>query len=467
MQNTPFLILGGGAAAFAAATRANDLGIDTIMINAGLPLGGTCVNVGCVPSKNLLTHAAAIQASRSPAYPGAHPAEINVDYSILKRAREEVVAGLRQKNYRDVLASLGKVRVVEGKGKFLDPHTVEVDGTKWKAEKILIAVGSRPGRLEIPGLDLEGVVDSRGIWDLDSIPKRFVIVGGGPLGLEFAQAFSRLGAKVTVLEFLPQILGPLDNDVAQVAQEALEAEGITFETSARVLGIEDTGHGLAVRWQRDGNANSVDADLVLVASGVHGNADRIGAENAGLRLDAKGFLSVDDRYATNVSHIYAAGDVIGKFMLEHAAGKEGKLAADNLLTGSVRMLDYGAMPAAVFTSPEVAWVGWTERDYMEAHGVCKCRAVHFDRLPRGVASENTRGIARIAVDPASDRIVGAQMVGPHAADAIHEMVLAIRHGLTVDDIIDTVHIFPTWSEAFKLAALAFRRDISVMSCCID
>ncbi len=465
-ETVPFVILGGGAAAFSAATRANDLGVDTVMINAGLPIGGTCVNVGCVPSKHLLESARAAHAARRPAAPGVSVEAVEIDYAAMKAARDELVLGLRGSNYVDVLAALPHVRLIEGHGRFVDARTVEVDGRRFRADTILVAVGSRARRLAVPGGDHPRVLDNRTALELEQVPPRLVVVGGGPQGLEWAQAFARLGASVTVLELLPQVLGPLDEDVAAVARDALAAEGITIHTGARVSAIDEAPSGdLLVRWSDGRGAHQALASHVLKSVGVEGNADRIDAERAGL-TPARGFLAADSQLRTGVPGIYAAGDVVGRFMLEHAAGKEGKIAAANALEGAGLSVDYSAMPAAVFTDPEVAWVGPTERDYMAEHGTCRCRSVTFDRVPRALATGRTRGIARLTVDHRTDRVVGAQMVGPHAGDAIHEMVVAIRAGLTVDEVIDSVHAFPTYSEAFKIAALAFRRDVSIMACCI-
>jgi mercuric reductase len=466
-ERVPFLILGGGAAAFSAATRANDLGVETVMINAGLPIGGTCVNVGCVPSKHLLDAARATHAARHPSVPGLAVGSVEVDYGAMKAARDQLVEGLRGSNYQDVLASLHHVRLVDGHGRFVDAHTVEVNGDRFVADRILVAVGSRARALPVQGGDHPRVLDNRAALELQDVPARLIVVGGGPQGLEWAQAFARLGSEVTVLEFMPQVLGPLDADVAAVVQDALVAEGIDMRTGAKVMAIEGAPNGeVVVVWQEAGGEHRRSASHVLKAVGVDGNADRIDAECAGLSPDCRGFLSVDDRMATRVPHIFAAGDIVGRYLLEHAAGKEGKVAADNALTGGSLGVDYSSMPAAVFTDPEVAWVGPTERDYMGVHGTCTCRAVRFDHVPRAMATGRARGIARLTVDHLTDKVVGAQMVGPHAGDAIHEMVVAIRAGLTVDELIDTVHAFPTYSEAFKTAALAFRRDVSVMACCI-
>ena len=418
-EHVPFLTLGGGAAAFSAVTRADDLGVETLMINAGLPIGGTCVNVGCVPSKHLLESARAVHAARHPSTAGLAVAPAEVDYAAMKAARDGLVEGLRGSNYVDVLASLDHVRLVEGHGRFVDAHTVAVDDRAWTADKILVAVGSRSRPLPVPGARHTRVLDNRTALMLEVVPEALVVIGGGPQGLEWAQAFARLGSDVTVLEFLPQVLGPLDADVAAVLQGALTAEGIDVRTGARVTGIETAPGGLEVVWEDAGGAHRRHASHVLSAVGVDGNADRIDAERAGLAVDSRGFLAVDERLSTPVPHIYAAGDIVGRFMLEHAAGKEGKVAADNALTGGELHVDYASMPAAVFTDPEVAWVGPTERDYMRAHGTCRCRTIQFDHVPRAMATGRTRGIARLTVDHRTDRVVGAQMVGPHAGYAIH------------------------------------------------
>lgn len=465
MTHVPFLILGGGAAAFSAATRANDLGVRTVMINAGLPIGGTCVNVGCVPSKHLLEAAAGVHAARAPRAPGLEVGDVRLDYAVTKAARDAVVEQLRGSNYRDVLDALEHVSLVEGRGRFVDAHTVAVGDDPYRADRILVAVGSRARSLDIEGEDLPGVVDHIGALELTEVPRRLVVLGAGPQGLEWAQAFRRLGSEVTVLMSRGQVLQPVDRDVAAQVQRALEAEGVRFHLGARANRITPDGDGLRVFWTQDDEEQSAPTSHVLRAIGVHGNADGIDAELAGLDV-ANGFVHTDAGMHTNVPNIFAAGDVIGRHMLEHAAGREGKVAAANALSDADLTVPYASMPAAVYTDPEVAWVGPTERDYMREHGVCKCRHVLMERVPRAMATGRTAGIARLTIDHRTEVVVGAQMVGPHAGDAIHEMVVAIRAGVHIDELIDTVHAFPTYSEAFKTAALAFRRDISVMACCI-
>lgn len=309
------------------------------------------------------------------------------------------------------------------------------------------------------------MVDHIGALELTEVPERLVVLGAGPQGLEWAQAFRRLGSEVTVLMSRDQVLRPVDRDVAAQVQYALEAEGVRFHLKARATRITSDGNGLRVWWSQADKAYSAPASHVLRAVGVRGNADRIDAELAGLSTD-RGFLQTDAGMRTEVPHIFAAGDVIGHHMLEHAAGKEGKVAAANALSDAELTVPYASLPAVVFTDPEVAWVGPTERDYMREHGACKCRHVLLERIFCAMATGRTAGIARLTIDHRTEVVVGAQMVGPHAGDAIHEMVVAIRAGVHVDEFTDMVHAFPTYSEAFKTAALAFRRDISVMACCI-
>ena len=390
---------------------------------------------------------------------------MRLDYAATKAARDAVVERLRGSNYRDVLDALEHVSLVEGRGRFIDPHTLAVGDTHYRANRILVAVGSRARRLDIEGEELPGVVDHIGALELTEVPDHLVVLGAGPQGLEWAQAFRRLGSEVTVLMSRGQVLRPVDRDVAAQVQQALEAEGIRFHLRARANRITQDGDGLRVWWTQGDETHSEAATHVLRAVGVRGNADGIEAEQAGLAVD-RGFLQTDAGMPTDVSHIFAAGDVIGHHMLEHAAGKEGKVAAANALADAGLTVPYASMPAVVYTDPEVAWVGPTERDYMREHGVCKCRHVLMERVPRAMATGRTAGVARLTIDHETEVVVGAQMVGPHAGDAIHEMVVAIRAGVHIDELIDTVHAFPTYSEAFKIAALAFRRDISVMACCI-
>lgn len=458
------VIIGGGAAAFAAATKANDLGATALMVNTGLPLGGTCVNVGCVPSKHLLAIAEALTATRRSAFDSVRPASPNGRFSV-KAAREEkdaLVAGLRHRNYEEVLSSLEHVDFREGRGRIVAPGKVDVGGEVIEGRHILVATGSRASVPPIPGLHEAGYLTNVEALELDEAPRKLVVIGGGPLGLEFAQIFSRFGSQVTVLEALPQIVPKAEPEIAAVLQEALEAEAIEVRTGMRIERVEPGSPHTIVCGSHA--SDCFEADAILVATSIRANTEELGLENTGGRVTRAGFVETTNWYEAGQS-LWAAGDVTGRMPLETVAAKEGALAAANALEGRRDSLNYDAVPWAVFTSPQLAGVGLTESESMSRTGYCNCRTVYYSQVPKAMAVKDTVGAVKLTVDR-DNRIRGAYACGTNAAEIIHGATLAVRHGLTIHDIIDTVHVFPTYSEAIKLAAQAFTRDVSVMTCCI-
>ncbi|MGI8925906.1 MAG: mercury(II) reductase [Tepidiformaceae bacterium] len=458
------IIIGGGAAAFSAATKANDLGAQALMVNAGLPLGGTCVNVGCVPSKLLLAIAEALIATKRSAFDSVRPAKVNGTFSV-KAAREEkdaLIAGLRERNYTNVLESFEHVTFRSGRARIAGPGQIDVDGATFEGRHVLVATGSRASIPPIPGLVEAGYLTNVEALQLDDAPRRLVVIGGGPLGLEFAQVFARFGSQVTVLEAQPHIVPQAEPEIAAVLQVALESEGITIRTGLRIERVVAGSPKTIVCGPK--TSDCFEADAILVATGIRANTEELGLAEAGGRLGKSGFVETTNWYEAG-QNLWAAGDVVGKMPLETVAAKEGALAAGNALEGRRDSLDYDAVPWAVFTSPQLAGVGLTEEESMARTGYCNCRTVSYAQVPKAMAVKDTQGAVKLTVDR-QNRVRGAYACGTNAAEIIHEATLAIRFGLTVNDIIETVHVFPTYSEAIKLAAQAFTRDVSVMTCCI-
>lgn len=458
------VIIGGGAAAFAAATKANDLGASALMINAGLPLGGTCVNVGCIPSKHLLGVAEALVSTKRSAFQSVPLLAASGHFSVsaARQEKDGLVAGLRKRNYQDVLDSLEHVDFREGRGRIVGPGRVEVGGEIVEGRHVLVATGSRASIPPIPGLAEAGYLTNVEALQLDEAPRKLVVIGGGPLGLEFAQIFARFGSQVTVLEALPQIVPKAEPEIAAVLQEALEAEGIEIRTGMRIERVQP-GPSKTVVCGRQAT-NCFEADAILVATGIRANTEELSLENAGGRLTRAGFVEMTNWYEAG-QNLWAAGDVAGRMPLETVAAKEGALAAANALEGRRDSLNHNTVPWAVFTSPQLAGVGLTEAESMARAGYCNCRTVYYSQVPKAMVVKDTGGAVKLTIDR-ENRVRGAYACGTNAAEIIHEAALAIRHGLTIQDIIDMVHVFPTYSEAIKLAAQAFTRDVSVMTCCI-
>jgi mercuric reductase len=497
VQDYDLVILGGGAAAFAAITEASRRGLSTALVNTGLPLGGTCVNVGCIPSKHLL--AVGEMAHEPPNNPFEavrySDGEPSVDWSAALDEKDDLVGQFREENYVDV-AEHFETDIYEGFGRFVDNEgrwpsssrtqpvdgtTIEVvegdaEGTRITGEKALIATGSSPWAAPIDGIDAVDYETSESILERRELPESIVVIGGGYIGLEWGQILHRVGVDVTILQRSEHVLSNMEGQLGREMQRVFREEGVEVVTGANFKRIQSTagdGGPRAVEQQVqvetvvDGDERVFDAAELFVATGVRPKTAGIGLAEIGVETGPSGTVVVDEHFQTTNADVFAAGDVIGNPMLETVAAKEGNHAVRNAFGSEAVTIDYEAVPKVVFTSPEVATVGTTELEYMTKHGTCACRTVQMDDVPKARTVEKTRGLLQVVKHHETDEIVGVHMVTPRAADMIPEATLAVKFGLTVDDIIDTVHPFPSFSEAFKHACQAFRRDTSTMSCCVE
>jgi mercuric reductase len=450
-------------------------------VNTGLPIGGTCVNVGCVPSKHLLAVAeSGAAASETPFDAVTYPEEPTVDWADALDGTDELVERFRQENYVDVAEHFG-TDIYEGYGRLVNDTTIEVvdgpdQGVRITGEKALVATGSSPWAPPIDGLDSVDFYTSETILEERDLPESIVIIGGGYIALEWGQILHRVGADVTILQRSDRILSGMEGQLGREMERAFREEGIDVVTGNDFQQVQDMAtdggadsgqQGVTVESDIEGEERAFTAEALFLATGVQPNTEDIGLEAVGVETESDGAIHVDEHFQTTNPEIYAAGDVIGEPELETVAAKEGNHAVKNAFGDESVSIDYDAVPAVVFTSPEVAAVGTTEREYMEEHGTCSCRTVQMEDVPRAKAVKNTDGLVQVVKHHETDEIVGVHMVGPRAADMIMEATLAVKFGLTVDDIIDTVHPFPTFSEAFKQACQSFRRDTSTMSCCIE
>ncbi len=466
MRRYELVILGGGAAAFAAAIKADEYGARAAMINSGLPLGGTCVNVGCVPSKYMLhVGNAYFYAGNAPR--GIEVSKPRLNFREVVRQKRELVAGLRRRKYVDVASALPNVAVIEGRGAFVSPGEVEVDGERIRGDRFIIATGASANIIPLPGIEGVDYLTNVEALELEEPPESLVIIGGRALALEFAQLFAHFGSRVTVLQRSPRIIPDEEPEISIALRGYLEEEGIQIHTGVAVREARKKGDGVRVTAELNGETVSFEAEKLLMATGRKPNTSNLGLEKAGVELGRGGVVVVDDEMRTTVGNIWAAGDVVGKPMLETVAAKEGAIAAMNALRGLGRKMDYSAIPHAVFTSPQVASVGMTEEEAERRGYACACRVVSMEDVPKAVIVGGTRGLIKLVAEAETGRIRGVHILAPLAADMIHEAVLAVKYKLTIDDIIDTVHVFPTMSEAIKLAAQSFRRDIRKMSCCVE
>lgn len=476
------VVLGGGAAAFAAITEASSRELTTALVNTGLPLGGTCVNVGCVPSKHLLAMAETASVPEHNPFEAIEYSddEPSVAWPAALDETDRLVEQLRHENYVSV-AEHYETDIYEGYGRFVNDTTIEVvtgedEGVRITGEKALIATGSSPWAAPIDGLTDIDYETSETILERRELPESFVIIGGGYIALEWGQILHRVGVDITILQRSDRVLSGMEGQLGREIQRCFRDDGIEVVTgtefeSVRSIAAEDgvgTGdRSIIVETTVDGEAHRFAAEDLFVATGVQPNSENIGLGRVGVETNDRGAVVVDDHFQTTNPAVYAAGDVIGDPELETVAAKEGNHAVKNAFGTERRTIDYDAVPAVVFTSPEVAAVGTTEREYMDEHVTCTCRTVQMEDVPKAKAVKDTRGLLQVVKHHESDEIVGVHMVGPRAADMIPEATLAVKFGLTVDDIIETIHPFPTFSEAFKHACQAFGRDTSTMSCCVE
>lgn len=461
------IILGSGSTAFAAALRAQSRGARVLMIEKSV-LGGTCINWGCIPSKTLIHAAQFYQDARFGARAGLGLREEGVDFARLTDHKERVVGHLRQTRYLDILHNVPGLTLLRGTGRFLDPRTVEVEGQRIRGEKFLVATGGYPRIPAIPGLTEGEFLTSRTALLLRELPRSLVIIGGGVIALEMGQMYRRLGASVTVLEHGPRVLPAVDGDVALAVQEALRGEGMDIVLDVTVCGVTRRNGATLVQCEQGGEPVEFSAERLLVAVGTAPATAGIGLDRAGVELDPKGFVRVDDRLRTSAPGIWAAGDVVGGMMIATAGAREGVVAVDDMFEpGCGCTLDHLATPMAIFTDPEVGLVGHTEATAREAGYEVVSNILPVSAIPKAHVIGQTAGIIKLVADAATGRILGAHLACHRGADIINEAALAVRFRMTVAELANSLHVYPSMGEGLRLCAQGFDRDVSLLSCCAE
>ncbi|MEM3267278.1 MAG: mercury(II) reductase [Conexivisphaerales archaeon] len=463
------VIIGRGAAAFSAAIKASELsdGKASIAMVGNGPLGGTCVNVGCVPSKYLLEASHAYFYSKAGRFRGVRTADPSLDFSEVMEGTRALVSSFRKEKYEKVLSSYSNVESIDGYAKFNSSESIEVSGKTIRYKSAIIATGSSPSIPPIEGLRDAGYITSNTVWQLSKKPDSIAVIGGGAIGLEIGQAFLHFGTQVAVIEAMPRIIPQVEGDISSTLQSKLEDEGMQFYTKARINTVSKGGNGKMVEIVTAKGRKTIKVEEILVATGRIPNTSDLGLDKAGVEADGKGFIKVNSGMRTTNPRIFAAGDCISKkLMLETLAAREGTIASINLLGGNAE-IDYDSTPWAVFTNPQVASVGMTEEEFMKKTGACSCRVIELKDVPKAVMLGEPEGMVKLVVDPYSYKVVGLHILSPLATEFIIEGAYAIKYGLTFREIMDMTHIFPTLAEGIKLSAQAFVRDISKMSCCVE
>jgi len=455
------VVLGSGPGGYTAAFRAADLGVDTVLVERYATLGGVCLNVGCIPSKALLHAAAVIDEAEAMAAHGVTFGKPKLDLDKLRTFKNKVVGQLT-----GGLASMAKqrkVRTVQGVGTFVSPNEMEIDTAEGKKllrfEYAIIAAGSQAVRLPAFPWDDERIMDSTGALELKDVPAKLLVVGGGIIGLEMATVYAALGSEVTVVEFMDQLIPGADADLIKPLAKRLNGKLKGVHLKTKVVEAKATKKGIEVSYEGESIPETTVFDRVLVSVGRSPNGNKIGADKAGVSVTDRGFINVDTQMRTNVSHIFAIGDLVGQPMLAHKATHEARVAAE-VVAGEKSHFDARVIPSVAFTDPEVAWVGVTEREAKE-----KGLKIGVGKFPwvasgRAIGIDRTEGFTKLLFDEETHRVVGGAIVGPHAGDLISEIALAIEMGAEAADIGLTIHPHPTLSESVGMAAEAYEGTIT-------
>ena len=428
-------------------------------------IGGTCINVGCVPSKRLITVSTFIEELRKRRYAGLDYDIGKPDYAKIIKEKNKIVDGLRAEKYKNVLARMENVTFINEIGTFMDANTVMAGKREIKSKHVLVATGARAMIPKIKGIEKVGYLTNEEALSIDKLPESLIVVGGRALGLEFAQLFAGLGVRVTLIQRSDRIIPNWEPEVSSYLTEYLRESGIDIVTNATLVDINSRNGLKSITVRVKENEAVFDAEEILFATGRTANVEKLNLNAAGIQLNERNFIKVDKALKTTAGNIYAAGDVIGEPMLEALAAKEGNIATSNIFENANKIINMNEVPSAIFTYPEAAMVGMTEEQVIKSRIKCSCSPLEFKFVAKAAIMGDTRGLVKIVIDNKTKKILGVHILAPHAADLIHEGVLAVKFGLTIDDIIDTVHVFPTLSEGLKLAAQAFYEDVSKLSCC--
>lgn len=461
-KNFDVVVIGAGPAGYVCAIRCAQLGMSVACVdqwtdekNQASP-GGTCLNVGCIPSKALLdsSHHFSFLQNESDEH-GIQCKDISIDVSKMQQRKQKVVktltAGIKG------LLKKNKVMFIHGTASLKSASQVQVTGESEKqlltASKIVIATGSKPFELDFLTIDQKQILDSTGALDLDKVPEHLGIIGAGVIGLEMASVWSRLGAKVTVWEASEQFLSLVDHDIADLAAKLLAKQDIDIQLNSKVLSADKKGDVVNVTVASSEGETQTEVDKLLVAIGRVANTEHLDLDQISLATDPRGFIEVDDHWQTNVHGIYAIGDVIGGAMLAHKGSEEGVALAESLANEHGHV-NYSTIPWVIYTWPEIAWVGATEQELTDNEVDFKCGSFPFKALGRAHAMGDNEGIIKIIADADSDAILGAHIIGPNASELIAEVVVAMEAELSAEDLARTIHAHPTLSEGMHEAALA-------------
>jgi mercuric reductase len=462
-QGHDLVVIGAGSAGFSAAIRATELGARVLLVGHGR-IGGTCVNVGCVPSKTLIRATEAVHAARfGRRFAGIDANAQILDWSAAVKQKDELVESLRQTKYVDLLPQYPKVTYVYGPAQ-LTQRGLSLNGREIAADKIVIATGSRPAQPPISGLTNVPYLTSTTALSLDKLPRSLLVLGAGYVGTELAQMFARAGVAVT-LACRSRLVPTAELEVSAALSRYFRAEGIEIREGLTYRSLRRTATGIVLEASQEDAPVMIEAEQLLLATGRQPNISELELEQAGVERTIEGAIKIDSHMETSKPGVYAVGDVTGRDQFVYMAAYGAKLATENALQGNRRSYDSTSMPAIVFTDPQVASVGLTERQARAEGLQVKTSVIGLENVPRALAARDTRGLIKLIADRKDGRLLGAHILAPEGADSIQTAVLAIKHRLSVKDLADTLFPYLTTVEGLKLAAQAFDKDVSKLSCC--
>lgn len=457
-------VVGAGSAGFSAAITAAEDGARVALIGQGV-IGGTCVNVGCVPSKAMIRAMEVMNAPRAARRFDGIEAESRItDWAAVVRQKQALVDDLRVAKYIDVLPKHNGVAYLEGAASFSDNGGLTVDGRPISVDKIVLATGSRPHLPDIPGMDRVRHHDSTSILELERLPSSLIVMGGGYIGVELAQVFARAGARVTIVT-RRGLLPDAEPEIGDALTQAFEDEGIAVRTVTSYTSVAQADSGIALTVQTDGSPETLRAEELLLATGRVPNTEGLALARAGIETNGRGGIKIDDRMRTSRAGVYAAGDVSGRDQFVYMAAYGARLAAKNAMNGDSLVYDNSAMPTVVFSDPQVASVGLTEAAAKAAGHDVRTSVLPLDAVPRALAARDTRGLIKLVADGPSKRLLGAHILAPEGADSIQTAAMALRAGMTYEDLGAMIFPYLTTVEGLKLAAQTFEKDVAALSCC--
>ena len=458
------LVIGGGSGGFAATITASELGKRVAMINGGT-IGGTCVNIGCVPSKALIRAAEAWHKAGHHPFKGVNTAQTALDWATIRAEKDALVSGLRQSKYVDVLAAYPDVTFIEGYASFQEDGSVQVGEARYTADRYIIATGAHPRMLPIPGIEDVEPLNSTTLMDLDTLPESLIILGGRAVALELGQTMARLGVDVLMLQRSSRLIPDHEPEIGRAIQDYLEHEGIGVITGVQVDRLERDGETRVVHARVMGQVREFRADQIFMALGREPNTSGLGLEYVGVETNENGFITINQYQQTTNPKIFAVGDVTTNPEYVYVAAAAGSLAADNALTGAQKPLDLSALPEIIFTDPQIATVGLTEAQARKSGYEVRASTIGLEHVPRALAARDTRGLIKIVAETGTGRILGVHVIAAEGAEVVQTGTLAVKFGLTIDNLTDTLFPYLTQVEGLKLAALTFDKDVSMLSCC--